>query len=109
MLSNLSAFPLPPWSSELGQPAQLAVPKLDVHGSYHPGLQLQRRPYSLVNIRRGVVAHDEIMAVCVAGLMDGQGFGEGEDAPVRQAADDAVSAENERTDCVCDSIHGKIS
>lgn len=54
----------------------------------------------------GVVAHDEVVAVGVLHLVDGDGFGEGEDTPVGEAADDAAVAEDEGSYCLGDSAVG---
>lgn len=43
----------------------------------------------------GVVSHDEVVAVVVLHLMDGDGFREGKDAPVGEAADDAAIPQDE--------------
>jgi len=41
--------------------------------------------------------------------VDGDGLGEGEDAPVGEAADDAAVLEDEGADGVCDPAKGKQS
>lgn len=43
------------------------------------------------------------MPVCVLHLVHGDGLGEGEDAPVVEAADDAAVSKDEGADCLGDS------
>lgn len=43
----------------------------------------------------GVVSHHEVVAVGVLHLMNGDGLGKGEDAPVCEAADDTAILEDE--------------
>jgi hypothetical protein len=55
-----------------------------------------------MNLCGRVVSHDEVVAVSVLHLVDGDGTGQGEDAPVREASHDTTIAENERTDSIRD-------
>lgn len=70
----------------------------------HARLKTQSRTNVVVHARGGVVAHDEVVAVGVLHLVDGDWFGEGEDAPVGEAADDTAVFEDEGADGLGDSI-----
>lgn len=83
---------------------KLAVTKLNMRGTNHARLEAQSRADVVVDAGGGVVAHDEVVAVGVLHLVDGDGLGEGEDAPVGEAADDAAVFEDEGADCLGDSI-----
>lgn len=74
-------------------------------GTDHARLEAQRGPNALVHFGRGVVAHDKVVAVCVLHLVDGDWLGEGEDAPVGEAADDAAVFEDEGADGLGDSVY----
>lgn len=50
-----------------------------------------------------VVAHDEVVAVCMLHLMDGDWFWKGEDAPIAETTDDAAIFEDDGADCLGDS------
>ena len=43
-----------------------------------------------MNLCGRVVSHDEVVAVGVLHLMDGDGTGQGENAPVRESSNDAA-------------------
>lgn len=73
-------------------------------GADHARLEAQRGSNILVDFCRGVVAHDEVVAVGVLHLVDGDWLGEGEDAPVGEAADDAAILEDEGTDGLGNSV-----
>lgn len=73
-------------------------------GANHARLEAQRGSHVLVDFGGGVVAHDEVMAVGVLHLVDGDWLGEGEDAPVGEAADDAAVFEDEGADGLGDSV-----
>jgi hypothetical protein len=56
-----------------------------------------------VDLGRGVVSHNEVVAVGVPHLMDGNGAGEGEHAPIGEAADDAAILDDKGADGLSDS------
>ena len=72
-------------------------------GANHTGLKSQSVSDVLVHLGGGVVSHDEVVAVGVLHLMHRNGLGEGEDAPVGEAADDAAILEDEGADSLGDS------
>lgn len=74
-----------------------------MRGADHARLEAQGGADVVVDGGGGVVAHDEVVAVGVLHLVDGDGLGEGEDAPVGEAADDAAVAEDEGAYCLGDS------
>lgn len=101
-LSELVNGGPPLGGAEPGQRLELAVAKLDVGGPDHPGLEAQRLAQLGVDAGRRVVAHGEVVPVGVAHLVDRQGLGQGEDAPVGDAADDAAVGEDKGADGVGD-------
>lgn len=58
--------------------------RLEAHHVAHLAVQLGRR----------VVAHDKVVPVVVLHLVHRDGLGQGEDAPVGEAPDDAAVAED---------------
>lgn len=100
--SRLAALSPPLGRAESGQRLKLSVAELDMGGADHARLEPQGISDVAVDLCGGVVAHDEVVAVGVLHLVDGDGLGEGEDAPVREAADDAAVLEYEGADGVCD-------
>lgn len=52
----------------------------------------------------GIVAHYEVMPVGVSHLVYRDGFREGKDAPVGEAAHDAFVSEDVHSGCVDDSV-----
>lgn len=70
----------------------------------HAWLEAQRVSDVLVDARRRVVPHDEVVAVGVLHLVDGDGLGQREDAPVGEAADDAAVFQDEGADGLGDSF-----
>lgn len=72
-------------------------------GADHSGLEAEGAADRLVDVCGGVVAHDEVVAVGVLHLVHRDGLGEGEDAPVGEAADDAAVFEDEGADGLGDS------
>lgn len=75
-----------------------------MRGANHARLEAQRGSHVLVDFGGGVVAHDEVVAVGVLHLVDGDWLGEGEDAPVGEAADDAAVFQDEGADGLGDSV-----
>lgn len=78
-------------------------------GANHARLEAQRGSHILVDFGGGVVAHDEVVAVGVLHLVDGDWLGEGEDAPVGEAADDAAVFEDEGADGLGDSVFVRLA
>lgn len=105
--SRLTPLRPPPRRPKPGDGLELAVAELDVGGADHARLEAQGGADVVVDGGGGVVAHDEVVAVGVLHLVDGDGLGEGEDAPVGEAADDAAVAEDEGAYCLGDSVFGE--
>lgn len=101
--SRLTPHRLPFRRPKPRQRLELAIPQLDVGRPDHARLQAQRAAHILVHLGRGVVAHHEVVAVGVLHLVHGDGLGQGEDAPVGEAADDAAIAQDEGADGLGDS------
>lgn len=59
-------------------------------GADHARLEAEGAAEVVVDFGRGVIAHDEVVAMGVLHLVHGDGLGEGEDAPVGEAADNAA-------------------
>jgi hypothetical protein len=99
-------FPLPPIHIPRNptQALQRPIPHLHTTKLNHPGIETQRRPYIVLDLGGRVVAHDEVVAVCVLCLMFAGLLWEVEDAPVFDAADGAAAAEDEGAGCACDSV-----
>lgn len=102
---RLAALGPPLGRAESRDGLELAVAELDVGGADHARLEAQGRADVVVDARGGVVAHDEVVAVGVLHLVDGDWFGEGEDAPVGEAADDAAVFEDEGADGLGDFFY----
>lgn len=71
-LGLASACP-PPGHAKSRQGLQLAVSQLDVSGADHTRFEAKGRTDVLVDAGAGVVAHDEVVAVCVLHLVDRDG------------------------------------
>lgn len=74
---------------------QRPVPKLHVRRADDARVELHRVAHARVRIGRGVIPHDEVVAVAVLHLVADQGLREGVDAVVLDAADDAALAEDD--------------
>lgn len=97
-LPHLLHFPLqliPPNLAKLAQRLELAVAELDVGGPDDAHVEGERLADLLVGLDAAVVAHDEVVALCVALLAAGDGLGEGEGAPVTDVADDTPLLEDD--------------
>jgi len=90
----------------LAQRLQSPIPQLHTRKLDHSWIEPQRRPHIILDLRRGVISHHEIVALTVCCLMLSRAFWEAEDAPVVDAADCAAAAEDEGASCSCDSIGG---
>jgi len=89
--------------AKLAQRRQLAIAQLDVGRADHTGIDSERVPHLVVRLDARVVAHDEVVAAGVAGLVLAHGAWEHEDAPVLDVADDAAVAEDQLAGCEDDS------
>lgn len=78
--------------AEACQGLELAVAELDVGGADHARLEAHDAADLAVQLGRGVVAHHKVVPVVVLHLVHRHGLGQGEDAPVGEAADDAAVA-----------------
>ncbi|KAK4639952.1 hypothetical protein QC761_0113630 [Podospora bellae-mahoneyi] len=86
---------IPPNLAKLAQRLELAVAELDVGGPDDAHVEGERLADLLVGLDAAVVAHDEVVALCVALLAAGDGLGEGEGAPVADVADDTPLLEDD--------------
>lgn len=87
--------------SKAGQRFELPITKLDVRGANHTRLEAQGVAQVGMDVGRGVVPHDEVVAVGVLHLVDGDGPREREDAPVGDTADDTTISKYEGADSLC--------
>lgn len=69
---------------------QLAVAELDARVTDHAGVAAEDRADGVLGGDGGVEAEGKVVAVAVAHLVSRRGLGQGKDAPVGHAADDAL-------------------
>jgi hypothetical protein len=69
---------------------QLPVAQLDTTEANHPGIDAQDLPNAILDSGRGVIAHNEVVAVGVARLVPVGAPGEQHHAPVAEGADRAA-------------------
>lgn len=86
------------------QALQRPIPHLDTAKLDHPRIQSQRRPYIILNLGGGIVAHDKVVSVCILRLMLAGFLGKVEDTPVVKTPDRATAAEDEWAGCACNSV-----
>ena len=79
-----------------------------MRGPNNPGIKPHCVPHAVVRVRRGVVAHDEVVALVVTHLVAGDGTREGVDAVVLEAADYAALAEDDLAAGYGDSISCRL-
>lgn len=84
--------------------SQLHRPKLN-----HTWIERQGLADLVLDSRVGVVAHDEVLALVVDGLVDAGALGEGEGAPILDAADGAAVLENDGAGCASEPKRRWIS
>jgi len=91
--STLKLVPLD--LAKLGKVDELAIAQLDVGGTDDAGVDTEGAADLLVGLDAGIVAHDEVVAVGVTGLVFADGPRKVEHAPVRDVADHAALSEDE--------------
>lgn len=97
---------LPPYPRDR---AQLSIPKLHAPELDHTRVQAERLSHLVLHGAVGVVAHDEVVALVVDGLMLGGALWERGDAPVGDAADGAAVLNDEGAGCADDAVGESVS
>lgn len=95
---------LPGHLPEFTQRLELPITQFHPADTDNPRIDAQRGRHVLVRADPRVVAHDEIVALCVLGLVERDAPRQVEDAPVGDVADHAALAEDELACCQDESV-----
>ena len=82
------------------------VAELHHRETNHPWVKTERSPDGRLHWPRCVESHDEVVTICIPGLMFRGGPGQSKVAPIRVAADYAAGPEDLNTSVAGDSIMG---
>lgn len=93
--------------AKLAHVLQLSIAQLDRRTPDDPRIEAQSLPYRVLCGDAAVKPHDEVVAACIPCLVDGQGSGQAELAPVGDGADDAARGEDDVAGGEDDSRRGK--
>ena len=91
-------------ASNVRNALQLSITQLHTSELNHTWIQRQGLADLVLDSRVGVVAHDEVLALVVDGLMDAGAFWKGEGAPVLDATDGASVLEDDRAGCAGEPV-----
>lgn len=82
--------------SDVGNALKLAITQLNASESDHTWIERQGLADLILYCRVRVVAHDEVLALVVNGLVNASAFWKGEGSPILDAANDTSILEDDR-------------